>query len=192
LPRIHARVSKYDDTDLLSLVLSNFIGMLCAYPLLVVSTCMRAGLIKSSIKDFFRSFSEIVARNGLAALWWGLVPYMVVCGLRAGASLLLDNGAEYVEEKLFPNQETDSKHRTLFGYGKAAATSFAKAAVIAVLVCPFEAILYRTQASSAIPNAKTVMVGCGLWGVKHLWQQGGFRAFFNGLQLDFWWQLAHL
>jgi hypothetical protein len=174
-------VHTYEDASELSMILSQLVGTMCAYPLLVISTCIRSGILQSSIKGFYSSFGIITALNGLGALWSGFIPYLVSRGVLNGAALLMDTGVEWVEDKLFPHKDTSTdRRRSQFDL----LATVVKAAVCAAVVCPFEVIAFRMQASSITPNAKTAMVGCGLWGIKCIWQQRGVRAFFRGLAQD--------
>jgi len=179
-PKLKERVRPYEDASEISLVLSQFVGAFFAYPLLLMATCLRTGILQSSITGALGNFRKIIAHNGLTALWWGFLPYLLGRGAYNGAALLVDGGVDWLEEKIFPDKEARTRWQSRFDM----AAVVVKAAVCAAVVCPFEVLVYRMQIGSAAPGARAAAVGCGLWGARCVWRQGGARSFFRGLSKD--------
>lgn len=161
-------------------LLADLVGMVCAYPFLVISTCIRTGHI-TSYGAILSAPWAIVKKNGLTALWWGLVPYLlsrlVVTVVWVGVEQQLDK----VEERFFPQKDKQVLPRNIGHYALRQLLTFAKAAACALAVSPLEVVTYYLQARCMTDNARALLAGCGVWCVRALWQQGGLRRFYRGL-----------
>lgn len=160
---------------------ADLVGMVCSYPLVLISTCVRTGSIRTW-GSWFVSPWTIIRKNGFTALWWGLVPYMlsrlVVTLVWGGVEQQLDT----VEERLFPKyQESDPPStvnfkRLLFRQ----LSTLAKATACALAVSPLEVVACYMQASSMADNGRLLLAGWGFWCVRALWHQGGVGRFYRG------------
>jgi hypothetical protein len=82
-------------------LVADLVGMMCAYPFLVISTCIRAGSIRT-LRAICAAPWTIFKKNGLTALWWGLVPYMLSRLVVTFVWASVEQQMDRVESQLFP------------------------------------------------------------------------------------------
>lgn len=167
--------------------------MVVAYPIFTVATCIKAGSL-SSLLAVSGPF-KIVQRNGLGALWWGVVPFIINTAVGAIVGAQMDYVIDRAETKFWQlygnknnnnnNNDENKKVQNQWGHILVRQAGFlVKSAVCALVACPLEVLFYFWQAQSMKIGAKQALAGCGLWGIRYLWRQGGIIRFFQGVQND--------
>lgn len=196
---LHAIISKKlgegDGNSSMATLYSYLVAILVAYPIFTTATCIKVGSI-SSLSAISGPF-KIIQRNGLGALWWGVAPFIISCGIGAIVSAQMDSVTDQMEAKFWQRYGNKNKNQEVQQSGWKnlfikQAGFLLKSAVCAVVACPLEVMFYFLQGQTMQMGARQALAGCGLWGIRYLWRQGGAIRFFQGLQNDIICRYARL